>query len=184
MFSKERVNASLEPNDEKRRPLLKLFVYGTLKRGYWNYDKYCQGVRDIENAATPGRLYELTTGIPMLQIPSENILEGGSGDPGADASLQNDFLDQGASSQEELKIAVSEGWNWVRGEILTFDDPGARLPSIDALERFQPDGHSHYRRVLAPVLTDSGQKKVVWLYIAANPLPQSAQWLSGGVWPA
>ncbi len=184
MPSKQRDKISAEPNAKKGRNLLKLFVYGTLKRGYWNYDKYCQGVLDIENAATPGRLYELTTGIPMLEIPSENILASGSGDPGADASLQNGCLDQGASFRGELKIDVSEGWNWVRGEILTFDDPDARLPSIDALERFQPDGPSHYRRVLAPVLTDSGQKNVVWLYIAANPLPQSAQWLSGGVWPA
>ncbi len=30
--------------------MLKLFVYGTLKRGYWNHDPFCQGVLKIREA--------------------------------------------------------------------------------------------------------------------------------------
>ena len=35
---------------ENTNGLLKLFVYGTLKRGYWNHDRFCQGVLSVEEA--------------------------------------------------------------------------------------------------------------------------------------
>ena len=38
--------------------MLKLFVYGTLKCGYWNHDAFCQGVLEIREAQVRGRLYE------------------------------------------------------------------------------------------------------------------------------
>ena len=163
--------------------LLLLFVYGTLKRGYWNYKKFCQGVLSVENGAVPGRLYEQTTGIPMLQIPPESILASGSDDPLADVALQNRYSDRTPLTTADLQTDNTGRWNWVQGEILTFNDPAIRLPAIDALERFKPEGPSRYQRVLVPVMVDSGKNIIVWLYIAANKMPQTAKWLSGGIWP-
>ena len=164
--------------------LSKLFVYGTLKRGYQNYEKFCQGVLSVESGAVPGRLYELTTGIPMLLIPPENILASGSDDPLADVALQNRYSDRTPFITAELQADDTERWNWVQGEILSFNDPAIRLPAIDALEGFKQDGPSHYQRVLAPVRAGSGKNIIVWLYIAANQIQRSAKWLSGGIWPA
>ncbi len=138
----------------------------------------------MENGAVPGRLYEQTSGIPMLQIPPENILASGSDDPLADVALQNRYSDRTPLINADLQADDTGRWNWVQGEILTFNDPTIRLPAIDALERFKPDGPSHYQRVLAPVRADSGKNIIVWLYIAANQIQRSAKWLSGGIWPA
>ena len=53
--------------------LLRLFVYGTLKRGYWNHDLFCEGVLEIREAQIRGRLYE-GPGFPVLEVPDEDIL--------------------------------------------------------------------------------------------------------------
>ncbi len=164
--------------------LLKLFVYGTLKRGYQNYEKFCQGVLNVESSVVSGRLYQLTSGIPMLLIPPGSILASGSDDPLADVALQNRYSDRTPSINTDLHTDKSGGWNWVQGEILIFDDPAIRLPAIDTLERFKPGGPSHYQRVLVPVMTDPGKHITAWLYIAANQIQRSAKWLSAGIWPA
>ncbi len=162
---------------------LKLFVYGTLKCGCHNFEKFCNGVLSVENGSVPGRLYLQTTGIPMLQIPPESILASGSDDPFADVALQNRYSDRTRFIVADLQTDDTQHWNWVHGEILTFNDPGIRLPAIDALERFKPEGPSHYQRVLAPVRAGSGKNIIVWLYIAANQIQKSAKRLSGGIWP-
>jgi len=38
---------------------LRLFVYGTLKKGYWNHDRFYTRAISIEAATTWGRLYQL-----------------------------------------------------------------------------------------------------------------------------
>jgi len=184
MPEKQLPNLTANSSLQHSSGLLLLFVYGTLKRGYWNYKKFCQGVLSVENGAVPGRLYEQTTGIPMLQIPTESILASGSDDSLADVALQNRYSGRTPLITADLQADNAGRWNWVQGEILIFNDPEIRLPAIDALERFKPEGPSHYQRVLAPVRTASGENIIVWLYIAANQIQRSAKWLSGGIWPA
>ena len=58
-----------EPPKENTTGLLRLFVYGTLKRGYWNHERFCRGVLSVEEAVVWGRLYELPSGIPVLRCP-------------------------------------------------------------------------------------------------------------------
>ena len=43
-------------------------MYGTLKRGYWNHDAFCEGVLEIREARIRGRLYE-GPGFPVLEVP-------------------------------------------------------------------------------------------------------------------
>jgi hypothetical protein len=69
----------------------------------------------------------------------------------------------------------------VYGELLTFDDPGTRLPAIDRLEAFHPGGPSLYRRVLVPVCID-GRKVPSWLYASGPRLEGGLKELNNGPW--
>ena len=54
------------------------------------------------------------------------------------------------------------------GELLTFDDPESRLPAIDHLEGFLPDGLGLYRPVLVPAIIHGGAVSA-WLYASGRP---------------
>ncbi|MBW1705052.1 MAG: gamma-glutamylcyclotransferase [Deltaproteobacteria bacterium] len=80
---------SMNPNElsnENPTGILRLFVYGTLKRGYWNHDRFCRGVLDVQEAVVRGRLYEMPSGIPVLKVPKEGILAHGTAGPIADVA--------------------------------------------------------------------------------------------------
>ncbi len=54
---------------EKFSPLLRVFVYGTLKPGEANYQKYCAGkVLDATPAITLGELFALPMGFPAMTL--------------------------------------------------------------------------------------------------------------------
>lgn len=74
----------------------------------------------------------------------------------------------------------SPGWDTVRGELLSFDDPEERLPDLDALEGFRPGEESFYKRVLIPV-TLSETVTLAWTYVVESA---SGLYLPGGHWPA
>ena len=132
--------------------ILRLFVYGTLKRGFWNHDRFCRGMLNIQDAKVRGRLYEMSTGIPVLQVTDGGILSGGTTEPLADVATQARLSSRMASRLEPTsESAAPGGWGPVYGELLTFDDPESRLPAIDRLERFHPGGPSLYHRVMVPV---------------------------------
>ena len=48
----------------------KIFVYGTLKKGFPNFRHYCKGAVSIEPAKVKGRMYDLGFGFPMMELPS------------------------------------------------------------------------------------------------------------------
>ena len=157
-----------EPSKENTTGILRLFVYGTLKRGYWNHDRFCRGVLDVQEAVVRGRLYEMPSGIPVLEVPETDILAHGTADPLADvatqARLAAEFAARAAHPELGENGAPGGRWGPVYGELLTFDDPETRLPAIDHLEGFHPGGHSMYQRVLVPAFT--GETDVpVWLYV-------------------
>jgi len=133
-----------EPPEENATGLLRLFVYGTLKRGYWNHERFCRGVLSVEEAVVRGRLYELPSGIPVLEVPEADVLAHGTADPLADvatqARLAAEFAARAAHPELEENGAPGGRWGPVYGELLTFDDPETRLPAIDRLEGFLPDG--------------------------------------------
>jgi len=167
-----------EPSKANTSGLLKLFVYGTLKRGFWNHDRFCRGVLAVEDAVVRGRLFETPSGIPVLLVPEEDILAVGTTNPRADVatclraethrqaqahvtahvSIPEPNLDQ---HQENAKGAP---WGPVYGELLTFDDPETRLPTIDRLEGFHPGGPCLYRRALVAVQAN-GTVLPAWLYV-------------------
>ncbi len=147
-----------------------VFVYGTLKRGERNHDRFCQGVIRIREATIHGWLYNLPFGFPALAAPEESVLAVGTLDYSADAERQV------ATIPEEVPIRG----DIVHGELLTFDDPLARLPALDGLEGFRPDEDCLYRRVLIPVRADDGMQ-AAWAYAIERA---SGEYLPGGRWPA
>ncbi len=143
--------------------MLKLFVYGTLKRGYWNHDAFCQGVLEVRNAKVRGRLYE-GPGFPVLEVPDEDVLAYGTANPLADMATKAGLSDSMGSDPRPLPERTTAGaWGTVYGELFTFDDSEFRLPAIDRLEGFRPGGSSLYRRVLVPAAVN-GSQELAWAY--------------------
>ena len=162
-------------------PVLRLFVYGTLKRGYGNHDRFCRGALEIREARVRGRLYE-GPGFPVLEVPDEDILACGTADPLADVATQARLSARlGSCSQAIPESATRASWGAVSGELLTFDDPESRLPAIDRLEGFRPGGSSLYRRVLVPVAVSDTQQ-LAWVYTLEATRIKRRRILSG-CWP-
>jgi gamma-glutamylcyclotransferase (GGCT)/AIG2-like uncharacterized protein YtfP len=168
-----------EPLKPNTNGILRLFVYGTLKRGFWNHDRFCRGVLAVVDALVRGRLFETSSGIPVLQVPEEDILAVGTTDPLADVAtcLRAETHRQAQArvvarmsnpdpTPDRLpKKGTGAPWGPVFGELLTFDDPVIRLPAIDRLEGFHPGGPCLYRRVLVLVQVN-GTVLPAWLYVA------------------
>ena len=110
--------------------MLRIFVYGTLKRGYGNHDLFCQGLLELQEAQVRGRLYE-GPGYPLLEVPDEDILAHGTAEPLADVATQARLSQQAESyPRPGAESAAAGAWGAVYGELLSFDDPNlAYLPS-------------------------------------------------------
>ena len=124
-------------------------------------------------ARVGGLLYDLPEGYPAIVVPEGSILAVGTDDPATDAREERRLGRQAPAEPEEPTV---------RGELYVFDDPGTRLPALDALEEFVPgDPTSLYRRLLVPVRTDGGDVTLAWAYAARRA---AGKHLPGGLWPA
>lgn len=153
---------------------LRLFVYGTLKKGFWNFDRFCTRAISIEPATTWGRLYHLPAGFPALEIPESSVLATGTTDPLADTRTQNT-----TELPENAMIRPEGDWDLVHGELMTFANPSFDLPPIDRLEAFDPNGRCVYTRVLVAVET-SDLIRPVWLY--NYKLGHNMERIASGCW--
>lgn len=135
---------------------IRIFVYGTLKRGYRYHQQYCAHAESIAPAAIWGRLYLLAAGYPALIVPESQILASGSADILADAKA----LEQ--HRQLDFKHPGGD-WDLIEGEIVTFADPLRDLPPIEKLEGFRPGRFSEYQRVMVLARTDESTLPV-WTY--------------------
>jgi len=142
-------------------PLLKVFVYGTLKRGWWNHEPYMKGYVAVEPCTIVGRVHLRHTRTPILDIPRANVLAIGTADAAADLETQTRI----AASLVDGAPLVRAGGEWfdVKGELYTFSDAPTRVPHLDGLEEYVPGAPSLYDRVLAPVGRDNG--RVAWVYV-------------------
>lgn len=152
--------------------VLRLFVYGTLKRGFSNHDLFCSDALDVEEATVRGDLYDLPFGFPALVVPESSIQASGSADYVFDAAEQY-------GPDSPVKSLIIEGPR-VHGEVVTFEDPEEHLPHLDHLEGFEPGVQSLYRRVLLPVET-KGEIELAWAYVIERP---TGTHLPAGRWPS
>ena len=172
---------SIDPFATQASGPLRLFVYGTLKRGFANHGYFCQGLLDVQEAEIRGRLYD-GPGFPLLQVPDEDILAEGTGRAMHDLAVQLRTADQVRSSSRSVDtFAVTGSWDTVYGELFSFSDPEERLPAIDRLEGFNPGHASLYRRVLVSAAT-SDACEVSWVYVVETPGLKERR-LYSGRWP-
>ena len=160
--------AKMETLDHIPAGALLAFVYGTLKRGYWNHDRFCSNAIHIEEATIRGRLYELPSGIPVLQVPDNSVLAAGSMDPLTDVATQESFRDKLAVATDHEK-----DWLAIRGELMVFPDARLSLPPIDRLEGFRPGLPSLYNRVLVPVMLNDNSLIPAWCYVGGRDVARS-----------
>ena len=115
--------------------LLRLFVYGTLKRGGSNHRRFCEGAVSVVPAWTWGRLHILANRYPILVVPSSRVLRRGT-------ARYADDVECLAPPPSWVDEAV--GWRRVQGEIVSFvgSEGALRLPRFDALEDYEPVGAS------------------------------------------
>ncbi|HET7478470.1 MAG TPA: gamma-glutamylcyclotransferase family protein [Rubrobacteraceae bacterium] len=151
--------------------MLRVFVYGTLKRGQRNHDFYCQGVEEISEAITVGQLFDLPFGFPGLRVPVQSVHATGSADYCADA------LRNGPAVRSMPDAA--HPWGPVHGELMAFPDP-ASLSRLDALEGYTPGEKGLYERVLVPVEAHD-ETRLAWAYAITREIGSR---LPGGRWPA
>ena len=146
---------------------LRIFAYGTLKRGFANHASYCAGALRICRARLRGRLFKLSPYVPVLSVPDKSILVYGTSSPAADIEVQEKF---GAFLKAKGTVGSEspDGADWgnVRGELLVFADPETRLPLLDGLEEFRPGRPSTYKRALVPITLSGGFRTSAWTYIA------------------
>lgn len=138
--------------------VISLFVYGTLKKGGRNHERFCRNATGIQGAKIWGHLYDLPAGYPALEVPENTVLANGTRNPLVDAETQK------AIDISKFAFNRPKGdWRLVKGEILTFSDPRRDLPAIDRLEGFYPGRASLYMRVL--IIAQTGPLAMpVWVY--------------------
>ena len=181
MTPREKPTEPREAPKENTSGVLRLFVYGTLKRGYWNHDAFCRGVGEIREAQVRGRLYE-GPGFPLLEVPDQDILAHGTAEPLADVAAQARLSARlGSCSQPVPESATAGAWGAVYGEVLSFNNPESRLPAIDRLEGFRPGDHSLYRRVLVRAMVNDTYE-LAWVYTVEMARKKRRRIVSGR-WP-
>jgi len=153
--------------------LLDVFVYGTLKRGQRNHERFCRGVLAVSEASLRGRLYDLPLGFPALVVPKEDVRATGTADYRADVETQNHARSGTPGTSPNRDV--------IHGELMSFDDPEECLPALDGLEGFRPGEKSFYGRVLVPAtLAKTGAIVPAWVYVVEAA---SGVYLPGGCWP-
>jgi len=159
---------------------IRLFVYGTLKRGFANHARYCEGIDDVAPARVRGRLYDLPAGYPMLVVPPGDVIARGTTHPEADARTLAEWETRWKAPRTP-RCEDAQDWGPVTGEVLTISDPAIRLPGIEALEQFEPGGTGMYDRVLVPVL--EGAFRLAWTYVAPEGRLPAGATRRAGTWP-
>lgn len=168
--------SGLETMDDGQVPVLRLFVYGTLKRGFWNHVRYCGSAQSVEESTTRGRLYELPSGIPALEVPRTGILRTGTSDLASDIALAD-------LSFTKARALGAEPWQQIQGELITLGRSVETLAMLDRLECFDPDGDSLYVRALVGVTCSDGQVVPAWCYIASPRILRDAVPTGRCAWP-
>lgn len=158
------------------RDLIPIFVYGTLKTGFPNHFRFCQGVRKVKAAWLYGKMYDMGWGYPLLELPLERVLVQGTTNIPADSSLKIDRVDP------EIQ-QLDTSWPRIFGELMFFDDLPQRLAKLDFLEGFNGGQNSLYLRVLTSVWVEGdSQSHPAWCYIVGpNTLDARARRIE--TWP-
>ena len=143
---------------------LRVFVYGTLKKGFGNHSYYCEGAK-IQSAMIKGKLYQ-SGSLPYASVQFEDY------ECIASRKNEEDF-----AMQEELQSEVENGFlsfqfkdsfrdsECIKGELVTFDN-WEMISKLDSLEGFFSSDESslnHYTRILTTCKTTK-EEFSCWVY--------------------
>lgn len=159
----------------------RVFVYGTLKEGYYNHRVISPYAEEMKPAKLCGRIYDLSAGFPALEIPQEHELAPGAGESAADAAL---LYEQSVIHGCAALLPQAEGdWDTVYGELYVLREPEESLAAADYLEGFRAEGSGLYRRVAALCETEEGIV-TAWVYVMDGIMEKRGKRIKNGVWEA
>ena len=167
---------------EPAEGFFRLFVYGTLKRGFANHERFCASAVQIRTAQIRGRLFETPWGHPVVALPAGEILARGSADHELDGSRQRALAMEPAPPKH--LPGQEKSFGWVQGELLDFSNPHGWLVALDHFEEFDPvGGGSRFERVLVLAYLDESISIPAWVYAGAGILSGHAfPEITGGRW--
>ncbi len=144
-----------------------IFVYGTLKPGEANYDRYCAGRVTFQCAAiAPGYLYALPVGYPAMVAIDRGAV------PGAEPERHRQNY-----PAADLETGKSEAIVW--GYLLKFSDPSC-LRQLDELEDYfpqrSPSENEYYRTSVALLTPERQPLGSAWVYLME---PQRVRQMGG-----
>ncbi len=165
---------------------LRIFVYGTLKRGESNHPLMA-GHSEIWNAWTVGDLYDLGS-FPMLNVTrvKHRILALSHKNLQEDLQNQDEFSEKFAEKGRKLRLSKVVSGFPVYGDLVVFKGSeaflGEVLERLDGLEGFQGNAlYDMYKRALVPVETMEGVT-TAWAYIKGDNFSLDGASLLGGLW--
>ena len=139
---------------------LRVFVYGTLKKGFGNHSYYCEGAT-VETAMIKGKLYQ-SGSLPYASVDYEDF-----------ESIASQKNEKDFAMQEELQSEVENGFLFnsfrgiecIKGELITFEN-WEMISKLDSLEGFFSSDESslnHYTRILTTCKTTTKEFSC-WVY--------------------
>ena len=143
-------------------PCLRIFVYGTLKRGGRNHF-LLENAKFAGTGAVRGRLQDLGY-FPALELPPAVELAGGSPDFAVDAAWH---AKANINLLSDTLAEPLENWRLVLGEVFIVRDQKT-LAGLDHLEDFRNHRGDLFTRSLVQAFTDTGPK-TVWTYHMRKP---------------
>ncbi len=161
---------------------LRLFVYGTLKRGFENHLRFFEPGIGLYPACGPGVLFDTPWNHPVARVPSNLVLACGSLNVTDDLVLQ-DQLSQGEGVHDGASVSARRSCH-IQGEILILENPEQDLPRLDLFEEFSPgDSASRFTRVLVWVCVRN-RWVTAWMYAGGSIFEKQVfHELPSGFWP-
>jgi gamma-glutamylcyclotransferase (GGCT)/AIG2-like uncharacterized protein YtfP len=94
---------------------LRLFVYGTLKRGFSNHRRLCRGLVRADAAEIRGKLYDLPAGYPALLIPEASLTFAVRGICDKEGLCFQQTDCKGLAYNRSMPAGKISGWSWILG---------------------------------------------------------------------
>lgn len=145
-----------EPSNANTSVMLRLSVYGSLKRGFWKYHRFCWGVLTLEEGVVLGRLFETSSGIPVLEVPDGDILAVWTTNSSADVATQAHVTAR-MSNPKPTRRAPGKGQGRALGPrargASCLRRPETSFAAIDRLEGFHPYLRATHRQAAVPAPT-------------------------------
>ncbi|MDR1871654.1 MAG: gamma-glutamylcyclotransferase [Deltaproteobacteria bacterium] len=152
----------------------RVFVYGTLKRGFPNYDILKPYSLSAEKAVLPGLMWAAGGGyFPVVEIPLNNILLFGQSNVAEDLVTVERQAVSNLFPEPKVETDLTGGLGVIKGELVTLANPVSALKRLDRLEGFDPGGQSFYARALTWVKTGQSYA-VAWIYLNESVTKGSA----------